>query len=55
MFCHSTGPLIKYERGFLFISDLNPEMKTKWRMSRGEMLRVGWRFLWAALTTGGAR
>jgi hypothetical protein len=34
IFLHPAGPLMKYEHGVLFIEDLNPEMKTKWRMSR---------------------
>lgn len=49
IFWHPTGPLVKYEGGLLLIEDLNPEMKTKWRMSRGEMLRFGWRCLLAAM------
>ena len=41
--------MVKYETGLLYIEDLNPEIKTKWRMSRGEMLRFGWRCLVAAV------
>jgi hypothetical protein len=42
LFWHQTGPLMKYEAGFLHVEDLNPEVKTHWRMSRLEMLRLGW-------------
>lgn len=49
IFWHPTGPFVKYEDGFLHTEDLNPEVKTKWRMSRGEMLRFGWRCMVAAL------
>lgn len=43
------GPLVRYGDGLLHIEDLNPEVKTKWRMSRGEMLRFAWRCAVAAL------
>jgi hypothetical protein len=43
LFWHPTGPLMKYENGFLLIEDLNPELKTKWRMSRSEMFRLAWK------------
>jgi hypothetical protein len=43
------GPLMRYQHGFLDIEDLNPEIKTRWRMSRWEMARVGFRFIVAAL------
>jgi hypothetical protein len=43
------GPLIRYGNGLLQIQDLNPEVKTQWRMSRSEMLRFGWRCLVAAI------
>jgi hypothetical protein len=48
IFWHWTGPLVKYEGGFLHIEVLNPEMKTKWRMSRSAMLRFGWRSIISA-------
>jgi hypothetical protein len=41
IFHNSAGPLVKYRAGILYIEDLNPEIKTKWRMSRGEMLHFG--------------
>jgi hypothetical protein len=43
-----TGPAIRYDGSLLVIEDLNPEMRTQWRMSRWEMLRTGWRFILAA-------
>jgi len=52
LFWHSTGPLIKYADGILYIEDLNPEVKTRWRMSRLEMLRLGWRCIHASLRRG---
>ena len=48
LFWHPTGPLMKYADGVLYIEDLNPEMKTRWRMSRMEMFRLGWRCIVAA-------
>ena len=44
-----TGPLITFKDGMLRIADLNPEIETQWRMSRGEMCRLGWLCLVAAL------
>lgn len=49
LFWHPTGPLLKYQAGTLHVEDLNPELKTKWRMSRLEMARLGWRCIVAAL------
>jgi hypothetical protein len=48
LFWHQCGPLLRYQNGFLDIEDLNPEMKTRWRMSRAEMLKLGWRCMVAA-------
>ena len=42
------GPLVQYRAGTLHISDLNPEINTKWQMGRMEMLRLGWRCIVAA-------
>jgi hypothetical protein len=50
LFWHPTGPLLRYSGGVLLIEDLNPELRTRWRMSRLEMLRLGWRCIAAALT-----
>lgn len=48
LFWDHTGPLIKYDGEVLKVEDLNPEMRLQWRMSRGEMLRLGWRCIAAA-------
>lgn len=52
IFSHSTGPLVRYEDGLLKIDDLNPEVKTKWRMSRWEMVKFAARSLWSAICEG---
>lgn len=49
LFISPEGPLIQYANGVLHINDLNPEVKTKWRMSRGEMIAFGFRCLLSAL------
>lgn len=49
LFMDFAGPLVKYQDGTLHIEDLNPEIKTKWRMSRLEMLTFGFRCISAAL------
>lgn len=36
-----TGPAIEYDGSLLYIEDLNPHVKTKWRMSRLEMIKFG--------------
>jgi hypothetical protein len=48
IYWHQTGPAIRYDGSLLVIEDLNPELRTQWRMSRWEMVRTGWRFIWAA-------
>jgi hypothetical protein len=35
--------------GMFEVEDLNPEVKTRWVMSRYEMLRLGVRCIWAAV------
>lgn len=49
LFWHPTGPKLSYRNGVLHVSDLNPEVSTKWTMSRSEMLALGWRCIWAAI------
>ena len=49
LFWDRAGPLLQYGNGVLHISDLNPEMETRWRMTRGEMFRLGWRCIAAAI------
>jgi len=50
-FSHA-GPLMKYKDGMLIVEDLNPESKTRWTMRRSEMLRLGWRCIYAAIARG---
>jgi hypothetical protein len=49
LYMNRCGPLLAYENGMLRVEDLNPEMKTRWTMSRWEMFRTGLRFLLAAV------
>jgi hypothetical protein len=49
IYWHWTGPLMKVENDLLTIENLNPEVKTKWRMSRLEMLRTAWWLMIAAI------
>ena len=49
LFFDHAGPLMHYEPGILHIKDLNPERHLQWRMSKGELLRLGWRCIWAAV------
>jgi hypothetical protein len=53
IFWHPAGPLVQYRDGLLHIEDLNPQIKTKWTMSRLEMLNFGLRCMVAAVTGGG--
>lgn len=50
IYWHPTGPLIYFTGTTMGIEDLNPEAKMRWRMSRTEMLRIGWRCIVAAIT-----
>lgn len=49
IFWHPSGPLVIYKDGTLHIENLNPQIMTRWRMSRMEMLRFGRRCIVAAL------
>jgi hypothetical protein len=49
LFWHKTGPLLKYEGGSLHVEDLNPQIKTRWRMSRLEMFLLGCKCLWSSI------
>jgi hypothetical protein len=44
------GPLVQYRKGVLHVSDLNPEIRAQWQMSRMEMLGLGLRCIRAALS-----
>jgi hypothetical protein len=48
LFWHPAGGMLMYLGGFLEIADLNPEVKAHWRMSRMDMLKLGWRCIVAA-------
>jgi len=50
IYWHKTGPLIRYEKDMLTIEDLNPQIKTRWGVSRSEMVRIGLRCIGAAIT-----
>jgi len=50
LFWRPCGPLLRYKAGVLHIEDLNPQVSTKWRMSRWEMFRLSMRCLRAACT-----
>lgn len=49
IFWHPTGPLMRYEDEMLRVEDLNPEIKTQWRMTRRERFMTGLRFIVSAL------
>ncbi len=48
LFWHWTGPLIRYGDGLLQVESLNPQVATRWRMSRWEMFKLGFACLRAA-------
>jgi hypothetical protein len=50
LYFDQTGPMIRYDGDMLYVSDLNPELETKWRMSRGELLKFAARCIRAALS-----
>ena len=49
IFFDHTGPLVRYDGEFLNIEDLNPQIETRWRMSRWEMAGFAVKALAAAL------
>ena len=50
IYIHETGPLVRFDGECLHIEDLNPQIKTKWRMSRKQMLGMAWRTFLTAFT-----
>jgi hypothetical protein len=48
LFWDKTGPKLTYDDGVMRISGFNPEMERAWRMSRWDMLKLGWRCIRAA-------
>jgi len=53
LFWHPSGPLMKFSNGILMIEDLNPQVSTKWRMTRFERLKTGLRFIMATFALNG--
>lgn len=49
IYWNETGPLLHYNGERLLIGDLNPQIETKWRMSRWQMFKIGWRCMVAAI------
>lgn len=50
LYMHPTGPMLRVDsEHVLHIDDLNPELQTKWRMSRWELFALGWRMMVAAI------
>lgn len=48
LFFSNTGPMVRYGAGVLEVSNLNPEVETRWVMSRWEMVKLGLKCLRAA-------
>ena len=55
LFWDKTGPLMKFSKGILRVEDLNPQVSTKWRMTRFERLKTGVRLIVAAMLLNGYR
>jgi len=49
LYINNTGPLVQWDGRLLLVSDLNPEVETRWVMSRWEMLKFALRVAAAAL------
>lgn len=49
LFWHPTGPKLSYRNATLKVSDLNPHVETQWRMSRWEMVKLGFQCIHASL------
>lgn len=49
LFFDPSGPMMHYHSGLLTISDLNPQLETRWTMSRWEMVKLGFRCVLAAV------
>lgn len=49
LFWDPTGPLLRYELGYLEIHDLNPEHKVHWKVSRWELTKIALKALLAAV------
>lgn len=50
LYMHPTGPMMRVDsEHVLHIEDLNPEIRTRWKMSRWELLALGWNMMMAAI------
>lgn len=49
LFFDHTGPLVRYSSGTLEIADLNPDIETRWRLSRWEVFKLGVKAIVAAV------
>lgn len=49
LYWHPAGLMILYLDGYIHIEDLNPEITTKFMMSRKELFWLGWRCIKVAL------
>lgn len=49
LFWQKTGPAIHFDGEFLHVEDLNPQVETEWRMSRWEVMMMGFRAIYAAI------
>jgi hypothetical protein len=52
LFWHNTGPKVSYVNEVLEVEDLNPQVSTRWYMSRWEMFCLGWKCIVAAIIGG---
>jgi len=51
IYLHKAGPLLRYSHDCFEIGDLNPQIDVQWRMSRWDMIKVGFRCIWSAVRT----
>jgi len=50
IYMHPTGPMLRVDSDrTLYIDDLNPEIKTRWQLSRWELLSIGWGLIMSAI------
>lgn len=50
VYLHPAGPMLQVDSEHtLHISDLNPESKRKWRLSRWELFSIGWGLIMSAV------
>ncbi len=50
LFFANEGPLVEYDNGVFYVSNLNPEVCTQWRMTRWELIKFSLCSLFAAFT-----